>query len=57
MSKNILKEEKEVHNIFDGANEDDFTKKSRKAIRENLIEGYEDKEEELNREIKEEREI
>lgn len=57
MSEKILKEEKEVHNIFDGANEDDFTKKSRKAIRENLIEGYEDKEEELNKETKEEREI
>lgn len=48
------KENQEIHKIFNGANEDDFTKKSRKAIRENLIEGYEDKEEELN---KEEREI
>lgn len=53
MSEKILKEEKEVHNIFDGANEDDFTKKSRKAIRENLMEGYEDKEEELNKEERE----
>lgn len=50
MTKKILEEEKETHNIFDGANEDDFTKKSHKAIRENLAYGFEDKEEELRKE-------
>jgi len=47
----ILEEEKETHNIFDGANEDKFTKESRKAIRSNLYHtGMEDPEEEIREE-------
>lgn len=50
-TKKILEEEHEVHNIFDGANEDEFTKRSRKAIRSNLNQyGMEDPEEELREE-------
>ena len=42
----ILEEEKEVYNIFNGANEDEHTKRSRKAIRNSLINtGTEDPEE------------
>lgn len=42
----ILGEEKEVHNIFNGANEDEHTKRSRRAIRSSLINtGTEDPEE------------
>lgn len=42
----ILEEEKEVHNIFNGANEDEHTKRSRRAIRSSLINtGTEDPEE------------
>lgn len=50
-TKKILEDEKEIHNIFDGANEDEFTKRSRKAIRSNLNQyGMEDPEEELREE-------
>lgn len=50
----VLEENKKTHNIFDGMNEDEFTKKSRKAIRENLYNmGMEDPEEELRTESKE----
>lgn len=47
----ILEEEKEIHNIFDGMNEDKFTKASRKAIRQQILDvGMEDPEEELREE-------
>lgn len=53
-TKKILEDNtKEVHNIFDGMNEDEFTKRSRIAIRKNLFDfGMEDPEEELGKESK-----
>lgn len=54
-TKKILEDEKEIHNIFDGANEDEFTKRSRKAIRSNLEQfGMEDPIEEQNKSSKKE---